>query len=279
MLAIAARRLALATMTAALVTGGLSGCSDDDDDVMDPPSEGSVMFQVRNVVGGDGKGDFEDLVLDQMGYTTEFGNTFSVSTLLYYISDIRFNRPDADPHVSSEVRLVDAGDPSTLSFMIEGVEAAHYHTISVTFGVPEEINDNDLFERGVPPHVAMEWPDNWGGGYHYMKLEGAVLDEESLPQTFRTHTGRFDDGNEGPYVHTFTVDLEAHMDVIANETTEVEFIHNVKEWYEDPNVIDLMDHTTGIMANKAMQDLLEANGPSTLQLGDVSTGGHEGHDG
>lgn len=266
--------IALVTTLAALGLGPLlAGCSDDKKEITDPPSNGSVTFDVRHVVGGDGSGGFVDLELGKMGYRTAAENTFAVNTLIYYISDVTLVPQDGEPYVTDAVRLIDARDPASLTFTIDGIPAGHYHGIRFTFGVRDEINDNDLFERGLPPHVVMEWPDNWGGGYHYMKLEGSVLDDEALPLNFTTHTGRFDDGTVGPYPHFFALDLEAHMDVVANEATEVELIHDIKEWYEDPHVIDLMDHTTGIMANQPMQDLLEANGASVFRLGGI---GHDG---
>ena len=91
-----------------------------------------------------------------------------------------------------------------------------------------------------------------------------------LPENkgFKTHTGRYHapDATGVPHPdsvdhhHFFPVQLALHLTVHEGRMTTVEIEVDVNQWYQGPNEIDLVQHVAPIMANTAMQDLLEENG-------------------
>jgi hypothetical protein len=113
----------------------------------------------------------------------------------------------------------------------------------------------------------MEWNPNWGGGYHYMKLEGKFLNGKSIETAYLTHTGRYDVESEGraDETHFFTVLGTLNRAVAEGQTFEITIRMDLLEWYNDPNVIDMADH------NRIMQDFdkqvqLEQNGATVFTV-------------
>jgi len=119
----------------------------------------------------------------------------------------------------------------------------------------------------------MGWPPVWGGGYHYMQLEGWFLDG-GIPTAFFTHTGRLTDGT-GEHHHDFPVEIVAHFSSHPGHVQSVEVVMDVSRWYDDP-VIDLRDHMA-IMDNTAEQDRVQANGANVFRVGAI-IGDDDGHD-
>ena len=236
-------------------------CSDDDDDkVVVVAPTGSVSLTIDHVVGD------ADLAFDTRSFTTSAGNEFQVETLQYYLSDIRFMGPDGAADIA-DVHYVDGRDPSTHSISIDGVPARHYHMVALTFGLSQERNVTGGLDNNSA-NSNMEWPTNWGGGYHYMKLEGKFLDGNSEEQSFLTHTGRYHNEDEGrpDEMHFFTVTGALHQNVVEGETFELTITMDLLEWYDDPNQIDMAEHSGGIMANFAKQVQLEQNGASVFDV-------------
>lgn len=271
MLSFAARRIQLALLpflVGIVSTVALVGCSDDDDDdgITNPtPTTGTVMFRFEHMVGS------ELLAMDQLKFDNAAGNLYEVENLEYYVSDFVL---EGDQRIALDnVHYVSADDHDTHSFMVTDVPPGHYMSFQFVFGLDEEKNHDGLFgdQSDLPPHGSMQWPAIWGGGFHYMKLEGKVEGEGATLVGFSTHTGRYDDGDQGPFHHHVPVDLELHANMVAGETLVIEIVHDINEWYADPHVLDLEDHVA-IMANQAEQDRLEANGASVFRLGDVSSG-------
>jgi hypothetical protein len=239
----------------------VSGCSDDDDNPATPLElRGSVRFHLKHVVGD------QDLEFNDILFTNAFGNQFSVTRLQYYISNIEIHGPDGNVE-RDHIQYVDANLGKTMEFQLDDIPAAHYDQIAFTFGLDEDKNRNGALPN-TPENANMQWPDNWGGGYHYMKLEGKYIDSKGSEDGYPTHTGRFkaDHPDSAAHHHHFQVTLGLDRTVIENGTMDVEISMDINEWYANPNVIDLAAHSDGIMTNTPMQDLLEENGASVFDL-------------
>lgn len=234
----------------------------------EPLPTGSVMLEFSHRVGD------HPLVMNSMTNVNAAGNVYSVETLMYYVSDVTFSGPDGS-HTEAVVHYVDAEDEDTHTLMIPGIPERHYETISFTYGLSPERNQTGALGTDQV-NLNMAWPENWGGGYHYMKLEGHFEVEGSNPSNYLSHTGRYKDPEGVEHPHDFRVSVTPHFNVVRDVTAHVELKFDVNQWYENPNVINLESHATGIMANTAAQDLMEANGESVFSLGHVTGGGdHE----
>lgn len=250
------------------------GCSDDPTQPATPT--GDMEIALSHVVTDPTTRGVQDLVLgsDMLRYETPFGNMFSVDNLHYFISNVTLHSPEGD--VSFDlIHYVDASDHDTHTIHLHDVPPRHVHEVSFTFG----LDDDDNVAGAVPSSLDhMSWPQNWGGGYHYMKLEGKTLTGTGIQTSFLTHVGRFveNDGAGPSHAHFFEITAATHTDLNAGETRIANVAFDVNGWFRTPNEIDLLDHAGGIMTNTAMQNLLEENGPNVFTLtGVTDEDGHE----
>jgi len=120
--------------------------------------------------------------------------------------------------------------------------------------------------------LRMNWLIKWGGGYHYMRMEGEYRDGGN-DFGYRTHTGRrfievFDPAtNQGPdsvsYHHFFEVKIPVTPFTVAGDLWEATVLMDINEWYRDP-VFSFKtffpNGQGGIMVNLLAQRLLMENG-------------------
>mgnify|MGYP000123055907 CR=1 FL=1 len=126
-----------------------------------------------------------ELITNSMIYSNEAGEDYDVQTLKYLISDITLHAENGSSLLLDEVHFIDISDESTFSFTVEDVPNNNYTSISYTMGLDTIKNTNNLYIN-ESYHSAMAWPETNGGGYHYMKLEGAYNNDSTF---YNTHTG------------------------------------------------------------------------------------------
>ncbi|MEZ4653701.1 MAG: MbnP family protein [Candidatus Eisenbacteria bacterium] len=214
-----ARAFRFILLTAVLIT--IAGaCSDDKSTDPPAPPTGNVMLHFVHVVDGD------TLELNQMKYRNAAGDTFMVQNLEYFVSKIGMEGPDGS-YVPANAHYVRADDPSTFDFLLTGVPEAHYHSLVLTFGLDESMNStsNETVNQ-IDGASSMIWPQAWGGGYHYMRLEGRFKDQGTV-KGFLTHTGRYADATRPAENHYFQVGMTVHKNVVADETVHIAVVMNL----------------------------------------------------
>ena len=160
----------------------------------------------------------ENLHLNTGSYTTASGDTFSVSSLQYYISNIIVKRLDGYIHVvppDSSYFLINESTPNTRHAKVK-VPTGLYTSLTFTLGVDSLRSCMDLSRRkGVlDPAGSMDdgmyW--GWNSGYIFFKMEGSSPQAPVDPggeRKFRYHIGGFG-GYSAPTINnirTVTLDL------------------------------------------------------------------------
>jgi len=237
-----------------LAAFALSACGDD-------PTElegfGTVVIQFDHVVDG------AALAMNTGTYTNAMGNSYSVSKLEYVMSDFTLSRSDGDFEMTGQ-HYRDATDATTATLTLSDVPAGQYTTLTFVFGVPASVNTTgslpDLDAAG------MAWPAMMGGGYHYMRNEGAYTPTGGGTANFTTHTGPTMGAD---YTFTVTLTLPSALTLDDGESYTVNVEMDVNEWYTAPNDWDFNDYGL-IMGNADAQTLLRANGASVWSAASVS---------
>lgn len=253
------------------------GCSDDDGGPM-APATGSVTVHFDHQAGGVPltSGDLDG---NDFAYENAAGNQYSIEKLRYFVSDIQFRRTNGTTYGVDDYHYRDVSLDETRSYTIAGVPAGTYDAISFTFGLDPTKNVPGPPINQDPNTLGMGWPDNWGGGWHYMILEG--FHNAADPVSYKTHTGRRYITTPGPndppdapdivpYNHHFEVTLPLpttfHLD---GDNWEVRVIMEINGWYEDP-LFDFQAFfptgTEGIMVNLTAQAMLQQNGPGCFSV-------------
>ena len=184
-----------------------------------------------------------ELVVNEMIYTNQSNDNYSIQTLRYLISDITLHTDNGDETLLDEVHFIDISIDSTLILNISQINYQNYTFISFTMGLDSLKNITNLFlnENFFPSFV---WPEFLGGGYHYMQLEG---DFNTVFNGYTTHTG----GTNG-------LDFSFNKMFPINEITDININMEITNWYKNPEIFDLT--TDGIMGDINKQVILKANG-------------------
>ncbi|UOQ74769.1 MbnP family protein [Hymenobacter cellulosilyticus] len=151
------------------------------------PQVGKLAIEMDHVVGN------SSLVLNAAtpNYTTPSGDRFSVSTLRYYISNIRLRKEDGSEYIQPEsYYLVDATRPDSKVLTLENVPTGDYTGITFTIGVDAARNTAGA-QKGALAPSDMFW--SWNTGYIFLKLEGKSPEADNGAFTY--HIGGFEGAN------------------------------------------------------------------------------------
>jgi hypothetical protein len=255
----------------------IPACTEDEGTPPTSPATGTVLFSFDHEVGS------QPLVLESsttnFPYTNAAGNQYNVEELEYLVSDFRLYRANGTSIGVEDFLFREAHEEDTRSYAWAGIPAGTYTAVSFIFGIDAEKNKTGGLG---PSFLELLWPNDWGGGYHYMEMNGHHLSSGVTVASCKTHTGRRFVKNADPcppacppgpdvvaHHHYFEVKKSiTPFEVKGGETWEITWVMDVNGWYEDP-VFDMNlwfppqsggDPTDVIMANLEAQALLMENG-------------------
>jgi hypothetical protein len=154
----------------------------------------NVTLNINNMVGD------RPLVLNEQTYTNSLGEKFNITTMNYFISNIRFRRKDRSEYVvpqDSSYFLVREVDSTTKKINLT-VPEDEYTAITFMIGVDSLRSTSDLKYRAGALDISggmidgMYW--TWNSGYIFFKLEGtceAAKVDMTGQRKFRYHIGGF----------------------------------------------------------------------------------------
>lgn len=174
----------------------------------------------------------QDLRLDDASYTNSSGESFSVSELQYFISNIRLRKRGGTEYAIQQDScyfLVQESEASTQRIQLK-VPEGEYDRVSFVLGVDSVRNTMDISKRtGVlDPASSMDKGMYWGwnSGYIFLKIEGNSAAAPADPigrQKFRYHIGGFG-GYSAPTINNIkTISLD-----LTNGTAKVDAGKKVK---------------------------------------------------
>jgi hypothetical protein len=206
--------------------------------------------------------DGSELTTNSMIYTNSAGEDYDVQTLKYLISNINLHSDDGNTLLLDEVHFIDISDQSTYSFTVKDVPNNNYTSISYTMGLDTVRNVNNFYIN-ESYHSAMAWPETNGGGYHYMKLEGAYNNDSTF---YNTHTGGTM-GGDYSFNNMEDISLTVNDDL---GDVSININMEINNWYNSPNQVEFSSYGMGIMMNMMMQMNIQMNGITDVFSVDVS---------
>jgi hypothetical protein len=176
--------------------------------------------------------DTRPLVLNDETYTNSSGEKFTITTINYFISNIKFKTIDGSEYIvpqDSSYFLVKEIDSTTKSINLK-VPEGKYTATSFIIGVDSLRSTTDLRHRIDALDISggmlggMYW--TWNSGYIFFKLEGIC--EQAKPdmtgeRKFRYHIGGFGGYNKPSLnnIKQVTIDLNEHGIVNAEKNKHV----------------------------------------------------------
>ena len=197
-----------------------------------------------------------ELMTNSMTYINEAGENYDVQTLKYLISDITLHTENGSSLLLDEVHFIDITDESTFSFTYNDVSNNDYTLISFDMGLDTAKNNSNEYVN-EDFHTTMYWPEPNGGGYHYMKFEGAYNNDSTF---YNTHTGGTM-GGDYSFNHVENISLTVDDD-LGNVSANINM--ELNNWYNSPNQIEFSSYGMGIMMNMMMQMDIQMNGATDV---------------
>jgi hypothetical protein len=233
----------------------------------DKMETGKLTLYFKEVV------NYDSLVTDSMKYINEAGNEYLVSEVQYFISNIRLYYIDGLVYSVLQdegIHYIDSDIPGTRTWeILENVPAGRIDSISFTFGLDEADNISGRFTD--PPESNMFWPDELGGGYHYMKLNGKWLTPNSDISPFNFHLGigqTYDTtGQVTGFIHNhfrvncFLAIYSSYVAILeADRMNHLAIGMDISSWFATPHTWDFNDMGGMMMQNQEAQEMAAENG-------------------
>lgn len=217
------------------------------------PDEATIKMDFVHLNNGD------ELILDDIRYTNEVGQEYSIKTVKYFVSKITFHNSDGTEIISSDIHFVDIRNAETLALELSSkIPYGSYDKISFVYGLVPE--DNISASLGLELDRLMEWPVPMGGGYHYMKLEGEYINNNET-NFFNFHAGGLD--GKAYEIH---VDLPSSDFTINDNSLNMNLAMEISNWFTNPVDWDFAYWGSGIMGNPDAQATVQKNGVDVFSV-------------
>jgi len=173
-----------------IVSFSLAGCDNSEE-----AQAGDVRIDFKLMAGN------QELVFDDVRYTNEAGNEFSVNSFWMYVSNITLIGAEGteDFSLMNDYNLIEgAASVTDLNIALSEVDPGNYASIQFSIGVDEPTN-TDISAIAGELDPARAW--NWNTGYKFVSLEGSFFPEGEelkglvmhigLAQNYKTITRNF----------------------------------------------------------------------------------------
>jgi len=198
---------------------------------MPPPANTgtSLQLNINNVANG------KPLILGATGsYTTANSDTFSVSLLKYYISNVSLtNSAGQTVTVPESYFLIDQSDSLSRFITLQNIPVNDYTAISFMIGIDSTKNVSGAQSGALDPLKGMFW--DWNSGYIMAKMEGISPQSGSNLKLITYHIGGYNGINKGIRAVTLNLPLSAHVE--SGHTPAIILSADLSKWFSAINTI------------------------------------------
>jgi len=227
----------------------LGACAKEDEQPVPVPAA-DMILQVRHQAGAD------SLVLERTFYKNSSGNALRVTKLKYFLSGFVLYAAGRPAYSYEVPQLIHAAYPGENIPVLPDVPFGKYDSLRLSLGVIPAWNSSGSITL-QPNNYGMYWPEELGGGYHFMKLEGHWTHDSGFG-TYAFHIGQ----NENIVTCTLPLELE-HRD---ERPGKLRLTMDILEWFDHPYRYDLRYEDGYTMANGPQMAILKRNGHNVWQI-------------
>jgi len=146
-----------------------------------PPSNGNLNIVFDNMIGND------PVVMSQLGFVNAAGNTYSVSLLKYYVSNIELHKKDGSVVKPGNYELINAADQATCIFSAGMLTHGDYDSMVFYIGIDPTKNHTGVQDGDLDVSKGMFW--TWNTGYNFFKHEGQYKNTAGQTKALIFHYG------------------------------------------------------------------------------------------
>ena len=249
-------------------------CKKDDESVIDPATKNALSIEFENRVGD------QRLVLGTPAYKNASGETFSITALNYFVSNISLKDENGTVQkFPDQYFLVRQADANSQVITLKDVPSGNYSEMSFTIGVDSVKSVSPIADRVGALDITgygndgMYW--SWNSGYIFLKMEGtstAVPKTTNANQAFAIHVGGYGGGWNGAAqtvnnLRTITVPITTQATVRGNIAPQVHLFVDALKIFDGPNKISLA--TTNSVHSPAIATPIAENYKTMFQVDHV----------
>lgn len=226
-----------------------------------PKGYGNLSINISYSTNG------KPLITDTLCYHNEAGNEFMITEIQGFISKMELQDERGEwKALEPRIFYIDTNIPESQTLRIASIPVGKYKSLRFTFGLDEEDNITGLFSD--PPESNMFWPEQLGGGYHYMKLNGKYLNENQELAPLNIHLGIGQNEHCTTfYQNYFTIEQPIDFTISENAENQLYLTMIVDNWFRSPNLYDFNEFGSAIMQNQVAQQALKENGNDVFRVG------------
>ncbi len=192
-------------------------------------------------------------------FTNENGEQMTITRLRYLISRVVLINSQGQQFPLADYQLIDLGNPATNTFLPPIDIPAGGYRVAFVYGFNEQ--DNVSGQYSDLNTVLWNWPEDLGGGYHFMQLDGNYnVDADPSPYNFHNGTAREEPGVFIPNHVTFD---NPQLTAVATDVI-INIDMDISQWFKDPNLWDLNQMDVELMGNYDAQIMMNQNAQSVF---------------
>ncbi|MBS1774468.1 MAG: hypothetical protein JST82_16545 [Bacteroidetes bacterium] len=207
------------------------GCRKKDDPVTQTPVTTIPQINIifKNTV------DNKPLGLNNTKYQNANGDTFTVSSYQYYISNISLFKDDGSEYKESDsYHLINESSATSKQLTIKNIPTGDYVKIRFLIGVDSLRNVSGAQTGALDPINGMFW--TWNTGYIMARMEGSSPQAGIYPNNLGFHIGGFEGPNN--VLRWVTLQLPSKAIVTNSNNTSIYINSNLAEWFKTPLTIN-----------------------------------------
>ena len=227
-----------------VLLGTIVGCNHKEDA---PLPQNALTISIEHCVDG------QPILWDALNYSNAAGESYSISTLKYYISNIRLHYGGQPTQYLDTILYVDGKQHYSLK--VNNVPDGVLDSISCLLGIDEEHNVHGEIPLTVE-NVAMEWPSLMGGGYHFLKLEGH-WQNGNTGSGYAIHLGKTPNGVKAVARRSGGTESPGY---------NCRLVMNISEWFRGPVNFSFSENGVYTMGSDTLMSLIAENGKDVYSI-------------
>lgn len=191
------------------------------------------------------------IVLNDSTYTNPFGESYTISKLRYYITNVTLHGNSRSAVEKESYHLVDASNTET-QVVTFSVPAATYDGISFLLGVDSLHNVSGAQTGDLDPAKDMFW--TWNSGYVMAKMEGNSPASTLVNHKFEFHIGGFSGSNS--VLKDITLDFpKPDLSCAAGKTYDIIINADINSWWQNPHDVKIAEHANVTSPGQSARDI------------------------
>lgn len=209
----------------------------------------NIVFEIHHEIDG------QNLEYDTSMYKNSVLELYSIQNLEYYISSIKLETTTNEFISIPGVFYINGKYMNVFShsdFLLRDLQIKNVH---FNIGLNQSLNVSNSLPATME-NINMAWPDNIGGGYHFIKLEGTFIDSIGM-SGYAIHLGR--DTSLVSCIVPFNMES-------SQETININLLMNVNELYRNPYDYSLRKDGHSTMGDDILMHKIAKNSTDLFKI-------------